>query len=125
MIVFDTYAWIEYFIDGKNADLIESYLENNQVITPIVVLLEISSKAYREKWDIKKYINFIKAKSTVLSLSEEIIIKTGEIYNNIKKDVKDFGLIDATIFTAAIINKCKILTGDPHFKNLDNVEFLK
>ena len=124
MIVFDTYAWIEYFLDSEKADKIENYLENDEVVTPLLVLLELSVKAEKEGWDIKKYIEFIKTKSTIGNLSEEVIINSGKIYNKIRKKVKDFGLIDATILTVALIKKCDLLTGDPHFQNLPNVVFL-
>ena len=124
MIVFDTYAWIEYFIDGKNANSIENYLKNEVILTPILVLLEISNKANKENWDIKKHMNFIKLKSTIFGLTEDVIIENGKNYNNIRKKIKDFGIVDSTILTTARINNCKILTGDPHFKSLDNVELL-
>ena len=120
MIVFDTHAWMEYFLDTKKADKIEEYMNNDQVATPILVLLELSGKAEKEKWEIKKHIDFIKANSIIINLSEEIIIKTGNIYSDIRKKIKYFGLIDANILTTAIINKCKLLTGDSHFKNLEN-----
>ncbi len=124
MIVFDTYAWIEYFLDSKKADKVEDYIKNDEVITPILVLLELSVKAEKEGWDIKKYIEFIKIKSTIGNLSEEVIINTGKTYNQMRQKVKDFGLIDATILTIALLNKCNLLTGDEHFKNLPNVIFL-
>ena len=102
-----------------------SYLNNDQVITPVVVLLELSAKANKEGWDIRKYINFIKIKSNVIGLNEEIIIQEGKKYNEIKRKIKDFGLIDATILSIAIINKCNLLTGDSHFRSLENIDFLK
>lgn len=124
MIVFDTYAWIEYFLDSEKADKVESYLANDEVITPLLVLLELSVKAEKEGWDIKKHIEFIKTKSTICNLTEDIIVDTGKTYSNMRKKVKDFGLIDATILTTALLNKCNLLTGDEHFKNLQQVIFL-
>lgn len=125
MIVFDTYAWIEYFLDSEKADKVESYLINDEVITPLLVLLELSVKAEKEGWDIKKHIEFIKTKSTISNLTEEIIVNTGKTYNDMRKKIKDFGLIDATIFTTALLNKCNLLTGDKHFMNIKDVVFLK
>ena len=125
MIVFDTYAWIEYFLNTEKADKVEHYLNNDQVITPIVVLLELSSKAYKESWDIKKHIDFIKAKSNIFNINEAVIINSGKLYNKIREKIKNFGLLDAAIFSTAIINKCSLLTGDPHFENSPNVVFLE
>lgn len=124
MIVFDTYAWIEYFLDTEKANKVENYLENDEVFTPTMVLLELSAKAEKEEWNIRKYIDFIKSKSIIINLDEEIIIYSGKIYNQIRKKIKGFGLIDATILSSALIKKCDLLTGDLHFKGLKNVVFL-
>ena len=38
-IVFDTYAWIEYFEGTKKGEKVEEYLKNNEIITPVIALL--------------------------------------------------------------------------------------
>jgi len=47
-IVFDTYAWIEYFSATKKGEKVKEYLENSEIITPVIVLLELSYKADKE-----------------------------------------------------------------------------
>ena len=61
--VFDTYAWVEYFKGSKKGEIVERYLNESNVFTPIIVLLEMSYKADKEGWDIKKHLDFIKIKS--------------------------------------------------------------
>ena len=44
MIIIDSSAWVEYFTDSKNAELIEKILDTEETVTHIVVLLELSCK---------------------------------------------------------------------------------
>lgn len=125
VIVFDTFAWIEYFTDTKNADVIESYIENGDIITPSIVLLELSYKADKEGWDFKKHLDFIKIKSKIVGMNEEFILKFGKIYNESKKKVKGMGLADIYILTTAILNNGKVLTGDIHFESFEQTIFLE
>lgn len=125
VVVFDTFAWVDYFLDTKNAKTIENYLENEDVITPSIVLLELSYKANKENWDFKKCLSFIKVKSRILGFNETFVLRFGEIYNSVKKQVKGIGLADCIILTTTILNNAKVLTGDPHFKNIENVIFLE
>lgn len=125
VVVFDTFAWVDYFLDTKNAKTIENYLENEDVITPSIVLLELSYKANKENWDFKKCLSFIKVKSRILGFNETFVLRSGEIYNSVKKQVKGIGLADCIILTTAILNNAKVLTGNPHFKNIENVIFLE
>jgi hypothetical protein len=41
-----------------------------------------------------------------------------------KKKFKDFGMMDAFLLAAAQQTSATIVTGDPRFKTMDNVEFL-
>ena len=54
-IIFDTFAWIEYFEGTKKGNKVKEYLENNEVITPIIVLLELSYKADKKNGITKKF----------------------------------------------------------------------
>jgi|SRR3989344_5547935 len=123
--IFDTFTWIEYFTDTKNAEIIEKYIENEDIITPSIVLLELSYKADKEGWDFKKHLDFIKIKSKIAGLNEEFIIKFGKIYNECKKKVRGIGLADIYILATAILNNGKVLTGDKHFESFEQTIFLK
>ncbi len=51
-----------------------------------------------------------------INFSKEVGIACAKI----KKKIKDFGLADAFVLITA-----KILTGDPHFKGMNNVVYLQ
>ncbi len=113
-MVFDTYAWIEYFLGSPLGKKVEVYLEDkdNEILTPSIVLLEISCKAAKENWDFKKISDFIKIHSRAIGPGEEVIEKCGELYSDLKKKNKRFGLVDAVILTTALKLDAKVLTDD-------------
>ena len=117
-IVFDTYAWIEYFSATKKGVVVKNYLEDEDVITPAIVLLELSYKSDKEGWDFNKYLNFIRSNSKIIGISEKFILTFGRAYNNIKKQVKNIGITDIIVIHTAEMNDAKILTGDKHFEKI-------
>lgn len=118
-IVFDTYAWIEYFNATKKGIIVKKYLEEEEVITPTIVLLELSYRADQEKWDFSKYLSFVKANSKIIGFNEKFALSFGKLYNQTKKQIKDISIADIIILNTAILNDAKVLTGDKHFEKID------
>ena len=124
-VLFDTYAWVEYFLGTTKGKIVEKILEQNEVLTPVIVLVELSCKAARERWNFNKQLEFIKAKSLILDIGEKVILKTGRVYLKMRSKIKDFGLIDSIILATSMIEMADIVTGDKHFRNMNNVKYLK
>ncbi|MEX0920440.1 MAG: PIN domain-containing protein [Candidatus Pacearchaeota archaeon] len=116
-IVFDTYAWIEFFEGSKKGETVKNYLDNDEVITPAIVLLELSYKSNKEGWSFNKFFSFIKMKSKIVGVNDEFILSFGGFYNKMKKKEKKIGITDVIIMHTARVNNAKVLTGDPHFNN--------
>lgn len=124
-IVFDTYAWIEYFEGSKKGEIVKKYLEENEILTPLIVLLELSYKADKNGWDITKYLNYIKVKSKIVGVNDDFILNFGKTYNSSRLKVKDFGIADAVVLMTARLNEASILTGDAHFSKFEEAIILK
>ncbi len=124
MIVMDTYAWIEYFLGTKKGEAVKGYF-NEDLITPSIILIEISCKSAKEKWNFKELLQFIKSKSNIKGMNEEVIEKIGKIYLEQRNKKSKFSMIDATIWAIAENLKAKIITGDEHFKDFKEVILLK
>lgn len=124
-VVFDTYAWIEYFRGSKQGNIVKNYLESEDVITPVIVLLELSYHAHQEGWDIRKYLSFIKIHSRIAGINDIIILEFGKIYQETKKKIKGISFADIFILTTAFLENAKILTGDSHFKSFERTIFLE
>jgi predicted nucleic acid-binding protein len=125
MIVIDSSTWIEYFIDSRNADIIEKILNEENNLTPSIVLIELSCKASKENWNFKEILSFIKSKSNIVGISEETLEKIGKTYIKERKKKSSFGMIDATIWSIAENLNAKILTKDNHFKDFKGIILLK
>ena len=123
-IVFDTYAWVEYFLGTAKGKKAENYLKDNDIITPILVIVELNYKADKEGWDFEQFLDFIKSKSTISFINWDIAKVCSKNYLERRKKQKDFSLIDAVILSTAKISNSKILTGDKHFIGLEETIFL-
>ena len=123
-IVFDTFAWIEFFEGTKKGEIVRSYIKENKILTPSIVLLELSCKADKEGWDFQKHLSFIKINSEIIGINEKFALTFGRLYNKIKKQVKEISLADVIILHSAEINDAKLLSGDKHFKNIERAILL-
>ena len=122
-IILDTYAWIEYFIGSDKGKIVDGYLKE-ELITPFIILLELSYRADKEGWDFKKYYNFIKLKSRISGIGEEFILGFGNFYNKIKGKSPNMEIADVIILMTAVKEQAKIVTGDEHFKSMQEVIYL-
>ena len=116
---------MEYFLDTQNAGIVEDYLNKSAILTPSIVLLDLSYKSDREGWDFKRLLNFIKLNSKIIGLNDSFVLDFGKVYNKLKKEVKKIGITDIIIIHTAKMYNAKILTGDEHFSKIDCVIMLK
>jgi|YelNatPaOPRAMG01_1025707.scaffolds.fasta_scaffold02674_5 predicted nucleic acid-binding protein len=126
-MLLDTYAWVEFFIGSKSGKRVLRVIQENRCFTSIISLAEIVDWCLKNglKEKAKKYVEIIERTSTILNITKEIAILAGEINQERKKKVKGWGMIDSMILATATFYKLKVLTGDSHFKDIDNVEILE
>ena len=62
--------------------------------------------------------DFLRARSRIVPLEEELARVAGEINYERKKKVRNWGMADSIILATARKSRSKIVTGDPHFKDL-------
>ncbi|MDO8460730.1 MAG: PIN domain-containing protein [Nanoarchaeota archaeon] len=121
MIAIDTFAWVEYFLGTKKGKLVEEYLNEEDLITPSIVLIELSCKSAKENWNFQELLSFIRSKSNIVGIKEAVIEECGKIYLEQRKKKGKFGMNDAIIWTIAKNVNAKIITGDEHFKDFKEV----
>ncbi len=121
--IIDAYAWIEYLEGSSRGVKIRNIVENskNKVYTCAVTIAEIVSKFLRRNFDPETAFNAIIADSHVISVNDKLSFVAGQLHAEMRKHVKDFGLADAYILACAKNYNAKIVTGDPHFKNVKDV----
>lgn len=127
-IVFDAHAWVEYALDGQNAELIAEKLSSTQqALTPATVLGELKEAMLRHnlpRQKISAILHYIRNKSTIIDINAEIAEKAGEINFKHKRCIKDWGMLDSIVYAVATTKKGQVITGDQHFKNLRNVIYI-
>ncbi len=117
MKVFDSYAWVEYFAGTERGTKVKKIVDNSEIIyTPAICLTEIKSKYLREDRDPSERLDFIESRSLILAIDKEVALKAGQMKVNHRLHTTD-----ALIYSCALIKKCEVVTGDPHFKELVGV----
>lgn len=129
MIVFDSYAWVEYFLGSDSGKIVKKYINVEEVVTPFIVLAEIARKYLREgveEKDVVKRLNFIAANSAVAEIDVELSIAAAKAYLELTEKakaekLKKPSLTDGIVLATGRLLKAKIVTGDEHFKGLNEV----
>ncbi len=124
--IIDTYAWIEYFVGSKKGEILKKLFldEKNKFFIVECCLAEIKGWCLRETKDFDKLFKIVKANSNILTITEYNWIDAAEEKFEQRKTQKTFGLIDAMILTKQKELNCKVISGDKHFKSLNNVLFM-
>src|SRR6266581_5958399 len=117
-VVLDSFAWIEYF-NGTNAgEKVQDFLETGLALTPAIVIAELSEKHKRLNREFGPKYDFVKARTSVVPLEEELARVAGELNFERKKRVKGWGMADSIVLATARRSGSRIVTGDPHFRDL-------
>lgn len=61
----------------------------------------------------------------LIDLTKEIAIKAGKTKKEMRRSHPNSGLADAIIFETAKSENAPVLTGDEHFKGVENVIYIK
>ena len=125
--VIDAWAWIEYFIGSQYGAKLNEILEDasTEVYTCAITVAEVISKTVREGRDVEAAYDMLLSNSQVINADEEVSKQAGLLHAEMRKTKKDFGLADAYVLATAKELKAKILTGDAHFQNLNDIFLIK
>ncbi|MEM5879001.1 MAG: PIN domain-containing protein [Candidatus Aenigmatarchaeota archaeon] len=126
-MLFDTFAWIEFFKGSESGKKAAEIIFKEKCFTSVISLSELVEWCFKNNLEdkIEEYLKGIEKASIILEVKKEIALLAGKINNERKKKIKGWGMIDSIILATAIFAGVKILTGDIHFKDLENVEFLQ
>lgn len=126
--VIDAYAWIEIFIGSLKGEKAKEILQKaEEAYTPDIVLAEIARKYMREgakEQTISERLKTIEETSEIAPIDKETAIETAKCYMQLaekakKEKLKAPSLFDAIILATAKTLNAKIITGDEHFKDLN------
>jgi len=122
MNVVDSSGWLEYFINGKNADFFAPVIENtNEVLVPTISLFEVFKRVLIEKNrdDALEAIAVMKD-GHVVDLDDSLALVAAELSYELK-----LPLADSIILATARANNATLWTQDAHFEGLDGVKYVE
>ncbi len=115
----DSSVWVDYLINGKHKDLIET---ERKLLLATISIIEIIKKLNRlkiPKKEIAQKIAYVKKQSILVDLDEKIAEKASEIV--IEKEIP---LADSIVYASAILNDSILITLDNDFRGLDSVKLI-
>jgi len=115
----DSSVWLAYLFNNSYPDIIES---NEMLLLSVLSLFEIKKKLAKSKIETGKIIKsmeFIKKRSLIIPVSEEICEKAVSLSLE-----EDLSIVDSVIYATSILNESTLLTLDNDFRGLDNVDLL-
>jgi predicted nucleic acid-binding protein len=123
--VVDTFAWIEYFAGSEEGQKVQPYVEGGETVTPSIVIAEFTDKYEREGKNPKERLSFIRTKSSISPLDDDLAESAGKISAERRKKVKGWGLVDSVVLATARAKGAKVVTGDEHFRDLEETVMIK
>ena len=123
----DSYAWIELFLGSPKGKRVREIIEGAEsVYTPDTVLAELSRKYLREnvpEKEVRERLAVVEGASHILLITLDLAVSASRAYSELlerakKKRVTLPGLFDGIVLGATRLKKAKVVTGDPHFKEL-------
>ncbi len=126
--IIDSYAWLEYFMGTTTGEKVKEIIDasKHEKLTPTICVAEIYVRVLRvegpERAELQRA--FIKLRSALVSLNEEIAVEAAKIDVKMKKKTAGWGLADSIVLSTARNKSAKVLTGDEHFLNLEETIFL-
>jgi len=127
-VVIDSFAWVEIFIGSKKGEAARDVIqEAEEAYTPDIVLAEIARKYKREGADVQtisERLMVIEEISEVVPVDREIAVESADCYMLLaekarREKLRPPSLFDAIVLATARTMKAKIVTGDQHFRGLD------
>lgn len=122
MILVDSCGWLEFLTDGPLADEYALFFEDpEQIVTPTIVLYEVTKKIQREKSkDKAQAVAAQMVRTTVVDLDAQIALLAADI--SLQRNIP---VADAIVYATAQARDCQVATSDRHFLNLPQVLFMK
>jgi predicted nucleic acid-binding protein len=117
-VVLDSFAWIEYFNGTSAGKTVHDLLGSGRVATPAIVIAELSEKYKRLNREFASKYDFLRARTSIVPIEEELARAAGEINFERKKTVRGWGMADSLILATARRSGSRIVTDDLHFKDL-------
>lgn len=122
MNVVDSSGWLEYFVDGENADFFAAAIEDSEnLLVPVICLYEVFKRV--------ALLQDVSAAQTsigdmhhgqVISMDESLALSAAQISLDLK-----LAMADSFVLAATRVHAATLWTQDEHFKDLPDVRYIE
>jgi predicted nucleic acid-binding protein len=122
MNVIDSSGWLEYFVNGSNADFFAPAIQSvEEVLVPTISLFEVFKRVLIEKNrdDALEAVAQMKD-GRVVDLDDSLALVAAELFYELK-----LPLADSIILATARANNATLWTQDAHFKGVEGVRYIE
>ena len=121
-LLVDAHSWIEYLEGSSSGEKLSKLLnEENEIYVLSITISEVVSKVKRSDKDSELAYDSIIKNSRILELTPRIAKEAGILHADIRKKNSSFGIVDSLLISSAKSINAKVVTGDRHFKQFNNV----
>lgn len=122
MNVVDSSGWIEYFVNGRNADFFNPPIrDTDNLLVPTICLYEVFKRILLELGeDEALQVTGIMSLGTIVELNRDTAIHAANISLELK-----LAMADSIILATARVNNATLWTQDEHFKGLEGVKYIE
>jgi predicted nucleic acid-binding protein len=132
-IVVDAYAWIEVFLGSESGRRAKRIIEGaDSVLTPGTVLAEVARKYVREgaaESTVRKRLATMLETSVLVDVDADLALEAARAAVQLDRSASSSGLRKPSLFDGIVLasarrNKAQVLTGDQHFKALNETVWI-
>ena len=112
----DSSVWIDYLFNSNHSNIIDA---SGLLLLSALSIFEIKNKLKKSKIDdnkITKSMEFIKKRSLIIEVNLDIVERAVDVA--IKNNLS---IVDALIYTTALLNQATLVTLDNDFRGLKDV----
>ena len=122
MELVDSSGWLEYLMDGPNAQFFaRPLLQADELVTPTICLYEVFKRVFLEFGE-ERALNAVGSMSAgeIVDLNRQIAIDAAQLSVELK-----LAMADSVILATARAYGATLWTQDAHFKGIDGVEYIE
>jgi predicted nucleic acid-binding protein len=122
MNVVDSSAWLEYFIEGKNADFFAPAIEDTaNLVVPVICVYEVFKRILQNQGiGVAEMRVADLYKGKLIDLTVSLALSAAQISADLK-----LPMADSLILATARAHQATLWTQDEHFKDLPEVKYIE
>ncbi|RMF88953.1 MAG: type II toxin-antitoxin system VapC family toxin [Methanobacteriota archaeon] len=127
LLLVDSFAWLEILKGTEKGKTALELMKGKKLLTSVANLYEVHYRVaeIKDTKTARRFIEKIKIHAKVTGIDEDTALEAAKIKLESKRRRIKIGAVDCLIYATARLHGAGLLTGDDHFKDLENVLYLE